>query len=75
MMKGTKKMEHGGMGMMPKRSGGDMHGSMGKAMKGGGKTSMEGKATSHAAGHPHCSMKEGSGPVKMPKTRPASFGK
>ena len=74
-MKGTKGMHHSSTGSMPTRKGNEKHGSMGNAISGEGKTSMEGGATSHAAGKPHCSMKKGSGPVRMPKTRPASFGK
>lgn len=66
---------HGSAGTMPKRMGNEMHGSMGKPVSGGGKTDMTGGAMSHAAGKAHCTMKNGAGPVKAPKTRPASFGK
>lgn len=76
MMKGTKTVCHSSMGTMPKRMGNEMHGSMGKAAAGGGKTRMEGKATTPAVGHQAATIEGGKkGAVKMPKTRSASFGK
>ncbi len=75
-MKGTKCVNHGGMGDMPKRMGSEMHGSMGKMGGASGKTDMKGKFNTPSMGKQHAGTSGGKqGAVKTPKTRPASFGK
>lgn len=76
MMKGTKCVNHGSMGTMPKRMGNEMHGSMGMMGSPPGKTNMAKGATSPSVGKQAATIEGGKkGANKMPKTRPASFGK